>query len=72
MAIRKAPLPEGLRPAKWVRERYSLSDMGLWKWIRHPEMDFPAPIYIGGYRFWWLHDIEAWEASRRTELRSAA
>lgn len=27
-----------------------------------PENPFPPPHYLGGRRFWWLGEIEAWEA----------
>lgn len=48
-----------------VRRRYNnLSDMGLWRWLRDPKLNFPQPIYIRRRRYWTLEQLEAWEASR--------
>jgi len=51
-------------PAPKVRERYSVSDMSLWRWLNDPDLAFPKPIYIRGRRFWRISDLEAWEISR--------
>jgi hypothetical protein len=51
--------------ARAVRRRYGgRSEMPLWRWIRDPDLEFPAPIYIQQYRYWRLADLLAWEASR--------
>ena len=48
-----------------VRRRYNnLSDMGLWRWLRDSELNFPQPIYIRKRRYWTLEQLEKWEAHR--------
>jgi predicted DNA-binding transcriptional regulator AlpA len=56
-------------PAAKVRERYGVSDMSLWRWLRDSDLAFPKPIYIRGRRFWRLADLETWEAARQKAAR---
>ena len=59
--------------ARAVRRRYGgRSEMALWRWIKDPDLGFPAPIYIQQYRYWRLADLLAWERSRPTTNRSSA
>ncbi|RWA76661.1 MAG: AlpA family phage regulatory protein [Mesorhizobium sp.] len=51
--------------ARQVRDRYNVSDMTIWRWLR--EQDFPQPVYIGRLRFWRLSDIEEWEARQASK-----
>ncbi len=51
-------------PAGQVRARYGVSDMSLWRWLRDPELGFPAPIKIHKRRYWKLAELEAWEESK--------
>ncbi len=41
-----------------------VSDMTLWRWLDHPDLDFPRPIYIRRRRYWREADIAAWLAER--------
>lgn len=41
-----------------------VSDMSLWRWLHHPELNFPKPIYIGQRRYWREADLAAWIESR--------
>ena len=41
-----------------------VSDMALWRWLHHPELNFPKPIYIGRRRYWREADLAAWIESR--------
>lgn len=51
--------------AKKVRQRYGdISDMGLWRWLHDPEMNFPQPEYFGRRRYWKLSWLERWERER--------
>ena len=54
----------GLLPARAVWERYGVTSMSLHRWISEPSLAFPAPVYIGRFRYWRLSDLLAWEASR--------
>ena len=57
--------------AKQLRERYgSVSDMTLWRWVRHPKLDFPQPVYINGRRFWAEADVDAFD-ERQQQQRAA-
>lgn len=54
----------GFLPARHVRERYRVSDMTIWRWLRDDSVGFPQPVYLGRYRYWRVSDIEAWEVSQ--------
>lgn len=41
-----------------------VSDMTLWRWLNHPELEFPKPIYIGTRRYWRELDLAAWMKAR--------
>lgn len=51
-------------PANKVGERYGVSSMTLWRWLKEESMNFPRPIYIGRYRFWRIDELQAWEAEQ--------
>jgi predicted DNA-binding transcriptional regulator AlpA len=48
-------------PGKKVCERYGVTPMTLYRWLKKPELGFPRPIYIGRYRFWDEGVLEAFE-----------
>ncbi len=59
--------------ARAVRRRYGgRSEMALYRWIRDPDLGFPAPIYILAYRYWRLADLLEWERTRPTSKTAAA
>lgn len=62
--------PEYL-PARKVWERYGITQMSLWRWLRDPAMGFPRPIYFGRYRYFRIAELEAWEAEQ-AQRRGAA
>ena len=48
-----------------VRERFGVSDMWVWRHMRHH--GFPRPVQFGGptsARHWLITDIEQWERER--------
>jgi predicted DNA-binding transcriptional regulator AlpA len=51
-------------PARQVWERYGVTSMSLWRWLRDPDLRFPRPMRIGRFRYWRLSDLVAWEWSR--------
>ncbi|BCG94451.1 hypothetical protein MesoLj131a_33150 [Mesorhizobium sp. 131-2-1] len=51
-------------PASLVAERYSISLMTLWRWLRS-DLGFPKPLYIGRNRYWLESDLATWEETRR-------
>jgi predicted DNA-binding transcriptional regulator AlpA len=51
-------------PGRQVRERYNVSDMTLWRWMRSPKLNFPQPTRINRRRYWPLEELEAWERQR--------
>lgn len=57
-------------PARLVWERYGVTSMTLWRWLRDEEMRFPRPVYLGRFRYWRVADLEAWETAQAE--RSAA
>lgn len=48
--------------AREVKQRYGVSDMTLWRWIKSDLMGFPAPIYINGHRHWTNHQLDEFDA----------
>lgn len=59
-------------PARQVWERYGVTQMTLWRWLRDPDLNFPRPHYLGRYRYWKISDLEAWEATRVGSKTEAA
>jgi predicted DNA-binding transcriptional regulator AlpA len=57
--------PDRFLSARQVCERYGVTAMTLWRWLRDSEMEFPQPIYINGRRFWNERDLIAWERRQR-------
>lgn len=51
-------------PARQVWERYGVTSMSLWRWLRDADLRFPKPMRIGQFRYWRLSDLVAWEKSR--------
>ena len=47
-----------------VRQRYGVSDMTLWRWLRNPTLCFPKPITINGRRYWREDSLLDWERAR--------
>lgn len=55
-------------PAPAVQARYAITDVTLWRWLRHPTMNFPQPLVINRRRLFRRDELETWERSR---VRSA-
>ena len=52
--------------AKRLREILdNCSDMHLWRQEHNPHNDFPDPMRINRRRYWYLHEIREWLASKR-------
>lgn len=46
-----------------LKERYQITDMTLWRWIRDENKGFPKPNYFGRRRLFKRDEIDAWEKS---------
>jgi predicted DNA-binding transcriptional regulator AlpA len=47
-----------------VCARYSISDVGLWRWLKDPELKFPQPaLRVRDRRYWLEDDLFNWERS---------
>ncbi len=55
---------ERFLPARRVWERYGVTSMTLWRWLKDADLKFPQPMRIGRLRYWRLSDLVAWERSR--------
>lgn len=55
--------PEFL-PARKVWERYGVTSMTLHRWQHDERLNFPAPHYIGRFRFWKIAELERWESEQ--------
>ena len=58
-------------PARQVWARYGVSFMTINRWVKDPRMGFPAPVYLGRFRYWRLADLETWERTRPTGSRAS-
>jgi predicted DNA-binding transcriptional regulator AlpA len=41
-----------------------VSAMCIWRWMRDPRVQFPAPIKINNRNYWRLGDLRRWQAAR--------
>ena len=53
-----------LLPAAMVFNRYHVSQMTVWRWLRSATLNFPRPLLINRRRYWRLADLIAWERSQ--------
>ena len=51
-----------------VQARYQKSHVTIWRWVRDPELAFPAPMQINRLNYWRLSDLEAWEAAQAEKV----
>jgi predicted DNA-binding transcriptional regulator AlpA len=51
-------------PGRQVRDRYNVSDMTLWRWMRNPKLNFPQPTIINRRRYWAEEELQQWERTR--------
>ncbi len=56
-----------LLPRRLVRERYSVSNMTLWRWERDPRLNFPKPLMINGRLYQDESALDAWDQERATQ-----
>ncbi|KAA2236947.1 helix-turn-helix transcriptional regulator [Salinarimonas soli] len=61
---------EQMLSSRKVRDRYGVTDMSLWRWLRDEKLQFPQPMVINRRRYWRLSDLVAWERNR--DARKAA
>ena len=59
-------------PGREVRDRYHVSDMTIWRWLRDDELKFPKPTVINRRRYWLLEQLEAWERARASNIGGAS
>jgi predicted DNA-binding transcriptional regulator AlpA len=58
-------------PGRQVRDRYHVSDMTLWRWMRSPKLKFPHPTVINRRRYWLLDELETWERANVSKAAGA-
>lgn len=51
-----------------VQARYQKSHVTIWRWVRDPDLAFPAPMQINRLNYWRLSDLEAWEAAQADKV----
>jgi predicted DNA-binding transcriptional regulator AlpA len=57
-------LPRRYLTSPQVCARYSISDVGLWRWLKDPELKFPQPtLRVRDRRYWLEDDLLNWERS---------
>ena len=54
---------EQFLPARRVWERYGVTSMTLWRWLKDADLKFPHPMRIGRLRYWRVSDLVEWERS---------
>ncbi|WP_338050330.1 helix-turn-helix transcriptional regulator [Rhizobium mesosinicum] len=50
--------------AKQVQERYQISSMSLFRWLKSDTLNFPRPMVINRRRLFDEQDIAEWERKR--------
>ena len=60
---------EQFLPARQVWERYGVTSMTLWRWLKNADLKFPQPMLIGRLRYWRLSDLAGWEKFRQPHAR---
>lgn len=55
-------------PAGKVRERYGISDMTLWRWLKDEQLKFPKPIVIRRRRMFDDEELDEFDARQRGEV----
>jgi predicted DNA-binding transcriptional regulator AlpA len=63
---------EQFLPARRVWERYGVTSMTLWRWLKDADLKFPQPMRIGRLRYWRLSDLVSWEAEIDLEVEARA
>jgi predicted DNA-binding transcriptional regulator AlpA len=53
-----------LLPDRKVCERYSVSQMTLWRWDRDPQLNFPRAIRIRGRKYRDEGELDAFDAAQ--------
>jgi predicted DNA-binding transcriptional regulator AlpA len=54
-----------LLPTRAVMERYQVSDRSIDRWVADPNLGFPQPLKINRKRFFYEHELDAFDATRR-------
>ena len=49
-----------------------VTDMTIWRWLHHPELDFPKPIKIGRRNYWRETELADWLDRQAEEARGCA
>ena len=57
--------------ARQVRERYQISDMTLWRWLRDEKLGVPKPTVIRNRRYFHATELDAWDAKQREGAANA-
>ena len=52
-------------PAKRVCDRFDISKMTLWRWLKDEKLTFPRPIVMNGRRYFNEQEIEALADGRK-------
>jgi predicted DNA-binding transcriptional regulator AlpA len=56
---------EALLGSKQVTARYdNICTLTLYRWVKHPKLNFPQPVKIHRRYFWKLGELRAWERRR--------
>ena len=65
VGTRGAPRSKKLLPTRVVMDRYSVSDRTIDRWVADPKLNFPQPIRINRKRFFYEHELEEFDETRR-------
>jgi hypothetical protein len=57
-------------PTGAVAQRYGVTTRSVDRWWKNPDLNFPQPLIINGYKYWSLSDLEKWERKRTAHAGS--
>jgi len=61
-----------LLPARHVLERYHIVDRTLDRWLTNSALGFPRPLIVNKRRYFYQHQLEAWERDRAAKQQVKA
>ena len=66
------PRERQLVPDMIVRGEFSISAMGLHRWLRDASLSFPRPVIVRGRRYFWRSEIELFKDRLIAEAAAGA
>lgn len=50
-----------------LQQRYRISSVTLWRWLKDADLGFPSPMVVKRQRLFRRADVSAWESQRNMQ-----